>query len=369
MTSSSPGRLVAVSADLTVNSLQQELQEAEDALLENERQRIALATASTAHGDASPEPLAVRLTRLETTANDLLLTQHISDWKKQYEQQQQQCDNNLSFVEEVMLLESLQDILLQVDESSETYERLVQDDFLPYCDYLYDELVLSLRKLLQQSDYPSSEGCHELLDQKGVEGSQFADIVETCEAMVRLITAHQQVVQHVGLEDAFLDADAVLKELCRPFVERIDFHFVRQPSSEEQLRPTANRVDRLPEWVCSYIKEHAFEGGPWDLVQAIYASSPSYCSQLPLGFLNEMVRLVQWVFGEKNFFRHPVIVGPDSKPIHLMSAIEQFLRFDEYTQSLCGQATSRLLKLMDVFVGGDDELLGWWYVLRPCSMC
>ena len=347
----SPGRFAAVSADLTISSLQQELQEAENALLENERKRVALTTSAT--DDARPEPLAVRLTRLETTANDLLLTQHIGDWKKQYEQQYDK-----SLLEEVLQLESLQDILLQVDESSETYERLVQDDFLPYCDYVYDELILSLRRLLQQADYPSSEGCHELLDQKGIEGTQFAELVEICDAIVRLASAQQQVVQHVGLDDASLDANAVLREFCRPFVERVDFHFIRQTSDEP--RPTTNRLDRLPEWVCSYLKEHAFEGGPWDLVQAIYASSPSYCSQLPLGFMNEIVRLVQWVFGERNFFRHTVISGPDSKPIHLMAAIEQFMRFDEYTQSLFGHATGRLLKLMDVFIGGEDELLGWW---------
>jgi hypothetical protein len=358
------GRLSAIAADLTLDALQQELAEAERALEENDRQRQALDT--SAHDDATssiapPEPLPVQLSRLETTANELLLIQHIAEWKKQYSN----LSDEDSLVGVVWQLEQLKDILLQVDESSDTFERLVEDEFLPYSEYLYEELKFQLRRLLQQSQYPSSEGCRELLDQKGVPGGSFSDLVETCSAMLRLVHAQKQVVQHVGLTlDDLLDADVILRELCRPFVERVDYHFIQQQQQDSTNRPTAQRIDRLPEWICSYVKEHALEKGPWELIQSLSASlsSSEYCSSLSLDFLNELVRLVQWVLGERNFFRHALIAGPDSSPMHLMNAIEQFLRLDEHIQSLVSQPTDRLLKLMDVLVGGDDELLSWWYV-------
>ncbi|GKY99996.1 hypothetical protein MPSEU_000953100 [Mayamaea pseudoterrestris] len=342
----------ASATDLTLDALQQELLDAEQALQENERKRKALSNASDDAAAVVEEPLPSRLGRLEATANDLLLAQHIAEWKKQYQE-----ENDESLVDQVCQLEQLTDILVNVNYVSETYERLVEDDFLPYCEYLFDELKYTLRNLLQHANYPSPEGCRGLLEHKGLEKSDYQDLIKTCGAILRLVNVHERVVRHVGIDDALLDADVILREFCRPFVERIDFHFVQQ----QQQKPTTNRIDRLPEWVCSYIKEHVFDGGPWQLVENISASLLEHgAHSLPLDFCNEMVRLVQWVLGERNFFRHAVIAGPDSKPNHLMNAIEQFIRFDGYLQSIVNHPKERLLKLMDVFVRGDDELLSWW---------
>jgi hypothetical protein len=341
--------MASITTDLTADMLQQELLAAEKALQANELKRQAW----DENDVEPPEPVAARLSRLEATTNELLLTQQIAEWKKQY------AEHSSNIREEALQLEILADILLGVEEKSELYARLVEDDFLPFCAYLHDQLQLSLRQTLQQSNYPSSEGCSELVSQKETRGGAFQSILHTCESIYRLVDAYRQVVRHVGFSDS-LGHDAVVLELCRPFVERVEFHFIHNADN----RSTTNRIERLPELLFMYLKEHVTESGPWALVyDGLFSSSLEYCARLPLDFLNEILGLVQHVIVQRNYFRHPTIVGSDSKPALLMNAIEQFIRFDDYTKSLLNQPNNnRLLKLMDVFVVGDDELLCWWYV-------
>ena len=95
-----------------------------------------------------------------------------------------------------------------------------------------------------------------------------------------------------------------------------------------------------------------------------------------------MIRTIQYVFSERNFFRHPSIIsGPANsttiyKPIFLIKAIEQILQFDAYIQtdvlyplthnndnddgSSNKTSSRKIIRLMDVCIVGDDELMQWW---------
>ena len=156
-----------------------------------------------------------------------------------------------------------------------------------------------------------------------------------------------------------IDQSFVLVELFRPLVERIEFHFVEHSTE----RITTSRIDRLPEWLLTYVRENFIEGGPWDLVQSGLRTADN---GLPLAFLNELVRMILWVFRERNFFRDPQVCGPRSSPFLLCNAVEQLLQFDQLLRELSVEATSnsfsevRLIGLMDTVVALDEELMAWW---------
>jgi hypothetical protein len=375
---------------ITLDALQHELHEAERALQENERKRAAWNDDDSLHDNNDPPqrlPLPVRLSQLDAAAHELILTQQIADWKKQRELQQHTHSGSgdspytLRLFSEAAQLESLAEILLQCSEDNywqlPLFQRLLDDEFLPYCDYVLDEFRFALRTQLQQANYPSSEGNQSFLEEQAgsrddlvSSNSYHPRILQICEAIYNVGDCYRDVLRHVGCANALQgpSSDLVIQELCRPFVERLDFHVAQQTAATSK---TTTRIERLPEWIFAYLKEHVFEGAacPWQLVcQGLATSHKASC--LPLDFLNEIVRLVQYILGQQQVFRHDKLVGPNSQPLQLMQAIEQLLRLDDYLQSLLraiGQPTTdRLLRLMDVFVVGDDELMDWWYVTELC---
>jgi hypothetical protein len=268
------------------------------------------------------------------------------------------------------------------------YTNLFQQEYLPLYNYLSKQLVASLRQDLQRSNYPSSEACRKLIQQSRQQQQQQSTnakavdtawnrIVQYCVWIRNLQAMHKRVVkfaQGTTLPDDSMDP--VLLELCQPLVEKVRFHFVTKSAD----RPTSSRIDRLPEWLLSYIQDNVLQGGPWELIvsalaPALSSNSTSSNGNLPLDFLNELVRLVQWVLGERNFFRDAKIAGHASKPALLCNAVEQFIQFDDSIQNLLENGDSnndedqnmqthqqkrRLLSLMDIFIAGDDELLQWW---------
>jgi hypothetical protein len=131
-------------------------------------------------------------------------------------------------------------------------------------------------------------------------------------------------------------------------VDRIKFHFVEDVKT--------SKIDRLPELLLGYVRDNLFaENGAWELI--FYGLAP----ELALEFMNEIIRLIQWVFGERNFFRHPIISGPESKPLLLCNAVEQFLQFDRFVRDLVSvEHSERIISLVDVCIAGDEELLEWW---------
>jgi hypothetical protein len=93
-----------------------------------------------------------------------------------------------------------------------------------------------------------------------------------------------------------IDRSDVIVELCRPLVEKVRFHFV--DSSQDRI--TSTRLERLPEWLFGYIREHVFEGGPWDLVVCGFSRIVEGAS---IQFLSEIVQLAQHVLIARNFIR------------------------------------------------------------------
>lgn len=239
------------------------------------------------------------------------------------------------------------------------YNIIYKEEYLPWYGYVQGKLTVSLRRSLSKAKYPSKEGCQKLLKERKQfqsEASLFTSIAGICECLQRIESAHQQVLYAVnGYSSSVSALDPVLMEICGPILERIRFHFLE--ASDD--RPTSMRIDRLPEWLILYVRDNVLEGGPWELLHRGLA--PFLASSWMVNFLNELVRIVQWVLGERGFFRHEHVAGPASKPSTLCDAIEHLIRFDADLQELVPQGLStRLLSLIDIFVAGDEELLSWW---------
>lgn len=192
-----------------------------------------------------------------------------------------------------------------------------------------------------------------------------------------------------------------LDELVRPIAERVLYHFLDGDKDE-----LSSRIDRLPEWLFKYARD-VVSDGPYDLVVDWLRPSlllrddlfgdddddeaaaipvdvaPSWDG--PSYFLTEMVLLVGHVLAAKDFFRCPIVAGPESNPRALCDAIEQTLLFDSFVRDLLGPSAassdddaggggvrgdaadadaggfrSPPPRLVDAFVSSDPELLDWW---------
>lgn len=334
------------------------------------------------------EPSRTRLQRLECEASDLELAQHVAEYVRQ-------CESS-SGSDDWHRLDALGDLLLLTrhgagagadDQRRQAplYRKLYADEFLPLCDYIESEHVLTLRRTLQRSNYP--QDCEGLLRQ--FEDEQLADskyekedsadaaprgayhtIASCCDILGKVSRKRQEVSAFVqgsaissGAAAAATGMDPALVELCRPLAERIQYHFLQKADGADD-RLTSTRIDRLPEWLLNYLRHHVFQtGGAWELVYYGLSTSSSSSSSMAMDFLNEILRIVQVVLGERNFFRDPVIVGPNSKPLLLCQAVEQLLQFDAFVKTLIpANQANRILSLVDVCIAGDEELLQWWLV-------
>ena len=390
-----------------------------------------------------------RLLQLEQEVNDLLLMQKLTEWanqtvlynKKEEEEEEKgsRSDDHeknavttttkslLLVDDQVEALRELGKILCQQQqqqqETSTTTttssssslplslsQQIYQQEFVPQHKYLRTQLVQSLRQELQQAEYPA--GCEDLLQKWEQQQQQHDDdndtstltkIARLCQGLTRLARIQQQVtccfttimdpvqstpsqsrppLQRDNNNDNG-DDDIVLIELCRPIVERVRFHFLEISHD----RPTSTRIDRLPEWLCSYMREHVLETtAVWEVVTHIHTVivnkkksgggggelGEKYDVDLPTNFLNEMIRLMQFVLEERDYFRHPTIAGAQSKPLLLINAIQQLLEFDAYLQTLVLSSNEeteqqqqnakqdRIIRLFDACIAGDEELFAWW---------
>ena len=338
------------------------------------QQALALATTNNpdrpSNHDATPplpNPLA-ELGLVEQQANDLLLAKDVAWWMES--EQTRELSESFSLVHEASACERLGQLLRRHkcptsnnnnnDESS-LYSNLYRQEFLPTYDYVRTMLVLELRKGLRHANYPSHEGCAQLLHEYETEttndgAASFSRIAATAEWLHRLTVERDLVNSHVqGTSPATSSqaVDDVVLELCRPFVEKIRHHFVEGHETD--------RIDRLPEWIFAYVREQVFPDatdGPWEFIH--YGLTPRVRPGLSLDFVNEMIRLIQWVFGQRNVFRHGTLCGDHSQPVLLCQAIEQLLQFDEFLNRLTGRQSGRVLSFMDIYVAGDEELLHWW---------
>ena len=376
----------------TSERIESELSTLESQLRENERQQL-LWEVSEEERDAQQEHLSggdmvSRLQRLEKTAEDLALARGVSMLVEQeMEDTQVHDDEGRQLLMDCRRCWSLGILLGQHQRAraSSFFRQLYEDEFLSLYDYTRKELLFKLRNQLRQANYP--EESSNLLQQSD---ESFRNVAWFCKWIVLLEEVHLQLQclmpkPQGGHGKQRMGVDAIVMEFCRPFVERIHFHFLEPNDS----RLSSSRIDRLPELLFGYLREHVFASeGPWDLVVELMEaweentevlvphgnnsppvdSAQQHLNNVPLHFLNELIRIVQWVLGERNFFRHPKVVGSDSNPMLLSNAIHQILLFDYHLQSLVRDSyptrdpnnQMKILSLTDIFVTGDDDLLQWW---------
>jgi hypothetical protein len=398
-----------VLAEPTSEWLQKEIRAAEEALDEKERKLLTLdddydddnnrddndpKTRKTAKATRNMS-VTDRLGSIDRATDDLLLAQDVAAWIKSIQLSTEDEEKDESdIIQDAQDCVALGEILcrhaprgsIATTTSTRTtlYTNLFQQEYLPLYDYLSKQLLASLRRDLQRSNYPSFEACRKLIQQsrqqqqsantKAVD-TAWSRIVQYCIWIRNLQSMHRRVVKHAQGTTLPDSMDPVLLELCQPLVEKVRFHFVTKSDD----RPTSSRIDRLPEWLLSYIRDNFLEGGPWELIVSALApalagsTNGNATFHLPLDFLNELIRLVQWVLGERNYFREKKIAGHASQAALLCNAVEHLIQFDDSLQNLLENDSSindddqemkkqkrRLLSLMDIFVAGDDELLQWW---------
>ena len=320
-----------------------------------------------------------QLRELNDTVEALALSQEVTQWASESSN-----NNNNSHGDDIFRdahdCVALATILCRHNSQSSLYQNLFDREYQPLHTYVRQNLILQLRSILLQAGYPSAEGCGILLDDHATVPTNHSPLTQCCEWLTRLQVTHHRVSHHTHQTSVSASSTPwssgetcdVLVEFFRPLVERVRFHFVEYSND----RVTSTKVDRLPEWLLTYLQEHVLEGkparntssttattsrssSPWELVSLGLA--PYVTEEMPILFANELVGLVKYALSERNYFRDHKIAGPESNPMLLCNAIEQLLAFDDALRSLMpmGQA-DKVLKLMDVFIAGDEELLSWW---------
>ncbi|CAB9509343.1 expressed unknown protein [Seminavis robusta] len=306
-----------------------------------------------------------RLHELNDKVAALELAQQVSEWAEKTD------DRPESFVLAAQNVIDLANILCQHEDSqSSLYRNLYDREYQPLHAHVRSHLILQLRNMLLKAGYPSAEGCGALLTNDA--------LGQVCQALTQLQATNFKLANHTHKTSVSANSTPwssgetcdVLVEFFRPIVERVRFHFVEFHAD----RPTSSKMERLPEILLTYLQEHVIEGksttgnnnnnssSPWELVTLGLA--PFVTEEMPSLFLNELVGLAQYVLGpERNFFRDHRIAGRESNPMLLCNAIEQLLQFDDALRNLLPMGQSdRLVRLMDIFVAGDEELLGWWLI-------
>ena len=380
MTSSSSSSIGEDNYDMTSSSdfLAKELELATKQLKEVEEkqeEQVLLAFSSTTSttnekndDDENPqanEPATLKLLRLQTTAESLVLAQKITEWLKN----KKNIPKN-DIIEESKVCLELSAILLEHSENllQVAGPSLFEETYLPLYEYVSASMKKLIRQCLQEVQYPSSKGCCSKLRTNPM-FHQFAS------HLLRLERRHNQLLQSVHQNHHSESTSFVVLELLQPIVKRIQYHFVER--SEDRV--TSCRLDRLPEWIFGYLKEHVLEvsseeegddgSSPIDVVKSL--SQEDGDDALVIEFCNHLTRLFHWVLLERNFFRDPVIAGPRSNPLLLYNAMEQFLLYDQITQQKSSLVTPssttnhqrhhlHLMTMMDLLMTQDEELVEWW---------
>jgi hypothetical protein len=328
----------APSADYSAEYLAQELQSAEQALaaLQNIDEHNSTS-------DTADLPPGMRLHRLTAETEDLSLMHAVTQWA------QQKNAEDSSLLAQVDDCVRLGDLLRdRVNVASELFQAVYQQEYMPLAKYLSDSLLQMTRMGLQQAGYPSTEACARMYEDISMEDSACHRLGLQMQAWERLQESQNVTVNHVEGSPPVAGMDALVLELCRPLVERVDYHFCQV----DKNRPTSTRLDRLAEWLFTYLKEKFFEEGPWEVIY--YGWAPMMRrSDFGASVVNEIGRLVQWVVTSRNLFREPL------SPTAICRTIEQVLQFDAYLQMLLPD-TSRVISLTDSLVAGDEELFDWW---------
>lgn len=352
--------------DTSLESLQRELESLESTLGNLEKKKQALdkevdgsqfihrSPAEEEKAVEAEKPIAVRWNELAKEADSLLLAQDVCEWMRNFSDKAKK-EGGMDILLEAEMCTALADLILRYPNILEVAPHVYGDHYLVLYDYCYESLLQLLRGELSTHRYPKN--CRKLIKMAKQPDSS---IVAICKQLSRLEQSHQLVLRAVeGQSEHSLPQPVVLTELFAPLVQKVRFHFVDE--SEERI--TSTRIDRLPEWLLTYLRENVLqEKGPFFLSLILLKEAAGDDSGLV--FLNELVRMVQWVFSRRNFFRDPAIAGPQSNPMLLYSAMEHFIRFDKALQQCLPPTGSNqvepFLGCMDLLVAPDEDLMNWW---------
>lgn len=330
--------------DVSSDWLKKELETVENKLAKNERKRQRSQDGIA----AEPSSPMQRLFQLNDEVDCLELGKDVRQWASANE------PSNL--MEEAEQYINLGELLCRNEvpppsKARRFYDTLLTQEYQPLHKYVRSKLIMALRRYLHEACYPSEEGCLQLSNAcQDFDAKQDSSVASICFWLDRLQKANSSVQAHVnGNDNVSMGPSDVIVELCRPLVERVQFHFVEQSD-----RLTSKRIERLPEWLLGFIKEHAFEGGPWDLVEG---GISRIVDDAPFLYMSQMVQLAQFVLVERNFFRNDVVI---SNPLHLTHGIEQLLLFDNYTRDLLPEHQRPPVGLSQSVVAGDEDLWKWF---------
>jgi len=336
--------MMMMGEDITSDWLKKELEIAEKKLTKNDRkrQRDDFATETSS-------PLQ-RLMELNDEVDCLELGKDVTTWASE--------EDPSNVMDEAQNCINLAELLCKHDvpppntKAFRFYDTLLTQEYQPLHRCVHSKLIMALRRSLREVGYPSEEGCSQLTKVcQDFDAKQDTSVATYCFWLNRLQKANSMVKAHIhGIIDPPAERSDIIVELCRPLVERVRFHFLAQ--SDDRI--TSKRIERLPEWVLGYIKEHAFEGGPWDLVEG---GISRIVDDAPFQFVNEMMLLAQYILVERNFFRNEVVI---SNPMRLTQGIEQLLLFDSYICDILPQQQRVPVGLSQSLVAGDPDLWKWF---------
>ena len=376
--------------DASKEFLAQELESAEKALREAQRlqQRQKSEEAAEHEYDYSSSagrnqlPKSVQLIQLEQTTDSLALASAMTEWVAQAPELSDDNDSS-HLIAQSEWCDRLAHVLLEYSDRIpvRTLVGIYEETYLPLYEYLSPSVLSLLRQELEATQYPKKPGsCASLIRSCQMSGETSA-FAQACYWLLKLQQSHQELLleavdmasppagsslaRNVGVPAHMV----LVRELLRPVVRRICFHFVE--TSPDRI--TTTRIDKLPEWLLNYIRENVLEGpedhdSPHDVIHLGLTCVLSSEDAINLGlcFWQELVRLVQWVLTERQFFRHSEVAGDRSNPVHLYNAMEQFLLFDRTLRELAPVVSGDnandniLMGLMDTLVMADDELRQWW---------
>ena len=309
--------------------------------------------------DKEWQPQACHVKALSLQVEELAVWHAVTQLAHQHQQRYAEDDKNDSRSAIINTMEQLESILSQATAPLPFLQRLAQQEYFQWQAYYQSQYKQQLQRLLQQCHYPQAFETDESSSQRETT-TLVGALQDVCSTLHRLAASGTRLARHLHLPRNNDPDDIVVRELMRPWVERIVFHFV----TYDTQRPTTFRTDRLPEWLFQYAQKHIFDTNVWDFVQTVLSSTNSVL------FLQELVRLLQYVLAERNVFRGSTkddineSSSASTKPVVLMKHIEQLLLFDWKIKQMVEEelptTTTKVRRLMDVFVVGDEELLDWW---------
>jgi hypothetical protein len=287
-----------------------------------------------------------RLKALEEEVDTLDLTRDLTRWHENDH------GESPTLLEDAIRCVSLGKILLQHDRCP-MLQYVFQNEYKPLHNFVRPQLVKIVRKSLRNIKYPSQEASTAIDSEIERFLENEMSIKAVLVALTRVQNVNDNLTVHIQNEENMpFKLDSII-ELCRPIIDRVVYHFLQ----ESEGRISSNRIERLPEWLISFLRENALNGAPWTLVQEIACTTQQ--DSFIFHYLDEISQLAKYIIMQRNFFRHEKVVGPKSNPFFLSAGIEQVIKFDAYVRDLVLLETYPV-SLSQLLIADDEELWNWF---------